>query len=150
MPDVSEVPRHFRRCVARRSTEQHRRSIGPTRRYTTRNPLRQAGRLVAVSNTSSMRACLEHCVDRPSAGAIELGTRVCFTGSAIVDGASVSGETMEEVAADAGLEPVSRVTKSACDLLVAADPASSSGKTKAARRRDIPVISTAEFFAQIS
>ena len=47
----------------------------------------------------------------PSAGAIELGTRVCFTGSAIVDGASVSGETMEEVAADAGLEPVSRVRR---------------------------------------
>ena len=86
----------------------------------------------------------------PSAGAIELGTRVCFTGSAIVDGAQVGRKTMEEVAADAGLDPVSRVTKSACDLLVAADPASSSGKTKAARRWDIPVISTAEFFAQIS
>ena len=41
MPDVPEVPLHYRRCVARRSTQQHRRSIRPTRRRTRRWRIRR-------------------------------------------------------------------------------------------------------------
>lgn len=74
------------------------------------------------------------------------GMRVCFTGSAIDGvGNAISRETLEAHAAFAGLQPVSTVTKKSCDLLVAADVSSASGKAKKAREYGIPVISVAEF-----
>lgn len=75
------------------------------------------------------------------------GLRVCFTGTVVVDGRSWSREDMEALAARCGMQPLASVTK-ACDLVVAADPATTSGKAKKARERGLPVISAEEFLRQ--
>ena len=78
--------------------------------------------------------------------ALKPGMKVCFTGSAIgKDGKELPRETLELYATKKSLIPVSSVTKKTCDLLVAADKSSMSGKTKKARDYGIPVISVAEF-----
>ncbi len=78
------------------------------------------------------------------------GTRVCFTGTALNEhGEKLSREQLESLAANAGLQPVSNVTKKGCDLLVAADPASRSGKSGNARKFGIPVVSVDEFLIEI-
>ncbi len=74
----------------------------------------------------------------------EEGMRVCFTGDAV-------GRTraeLEAAAALASFRPVSGVTK-ACSLVVAADPATQSGKAAKARQYGIPVISVADFLDSI-
>ena len=74
------------------------------------------------------------------------GMRVCFTGTAIgKNGEELKREILEAYATKKSLVPVSSVTKKTCDLLVAADKSSMSGKTKKARDYGIPVISVAEF-----
>ena len=79
------------------------------------------------------------------------GTRVCFTGKALdKDGLEIFRETLEAYAKEISLIPVSTVTKKACDLLVAADKSSTSGKTKKARDFGIQVISVSEFLELIS
>ena len=50
-------------------------------------------------------------------------------------------------AAQAGMQPVRSVTKKNCDLLVAADSSSQSGKARKARSYGIPVMSVDEFLA---
>lgn len=77
------------------------------------------------------------------------GTRVCFTGTATVGGEAVGRDVLERLAALAGLVPVSSVTKKNCDLLVAADTSSSSGKARKARDYGIPVLSVADFVEQL-
>jgi DNA polymerase III epsilon subunit-like protein len=81
--------------------------------------------------------------------ALTAGLSVCFTGSA-VDGRGVEIDRDELAAAAraAGLEPVPSVTK-ATGLLVAADPASRSGKAAKARRNGTPVASVGDFLAAI-
>jgi hypothetical protein len=70
---------------------------------------------------------------------------VCFTGSAVdAAGAEVSRDDLAAAARAAGLVPVDSVTKTT-DLLVAADPASRSGKAAKARRNGTPVASVADF-----
>jgi len=82
----------------------------------------------------------------PEVAALEPGHRVCFTGSATDDTGRVIGRSdLEALARTVGLEPVPSVTRRACDLLVAADAASSSGKARRARDYGIPVIGVAEF-----
>ncbi|MFC0315482.1 exonuclease domain-containing protein [Gordonia phosphorivorans] len=63
------------------------------------------------------------------------GLQVCFTGE-VTDarGTSVDRDALHTLAAAAGLAPVESVTKKNCDLLVAADSSSLSGKAKAAHR----------------
>lgn len=74
------------------------------------------------------------------------GMKVCFTGTAIgKNGEELTRETLEVYATKKSLIPVSNVTKKTCDLLVAADKSSMSGKTKKARDYGIQVISVAEF-----
>lgn len=73
------------------------------------------------------------------------GLRVCFTGTAVVNGASYGRAELEEIAANADLQPVGSVTKKGCDLLVAADTSSMSGKAKKARDFEIPVVSVEDF-----
>jgi len=81
---------------------------------------------------------------------IAKGQRVCFTGSAVdASGAAVSRAELECLAASAGLQPVSSVSKKGCDLLVAADTSSASGKAKKAREYGIPVMSVEEFLRQV-
>ena len=74
------------------------------------------------------------------------GTKVCFTGTALTpDGATLSRSDLERFARWLGLEPVPSVTKKNCDLLVAADPSSSSGKANKARQYGIPIANTKDF-----
>ena len=75
-------------------------------------------------------------------------SRICFTGTAMIDSEPVSRSEIEETASLAGLQPVGSVTKQ-CDLLVCADPASMSSKTKKARAYGIPIMSFDEFVAAL-
>ena len=86
------------------------------------------------------------CVTEQTADKVELGagTRVCFTGEAIVDGNLVNRALLEKIATLAGMQPLNSVTKK-CDVLVAADPLSQSGKARTARDRGIPIISVQDF-----
>jgi len=78
------------------------------------------------------------------------GTRICFTGSALTsDGRPMSRGRLEIMAAEAGYQPVGGVTKKGCDLLVAADPVSMSGKARKARSWGIPILDAATFCDEI-
>jgi len=78
------------------------------------------------------------------------GIRVCFTGTARDEsGAEITREFLESIAVSRGLEIVSSVTKTSCDLLVASDKSSMSGKAKKARDYGISVISVSEFMERI-
>ncbi|MFM7271383.1 MAG: exonuclease domain-containing protein [Actinomycetes bacterium] len=82
----------------------------------------------------------------PTIDALRAGMGVCFTGTAVdARGDAWARDRLEEVARAAGLHPVASVTRSGCDLLVAADPSSSSGKTRRARDYEVPVIGVDEF-----
>lgn len=73
------------------------------------------------------------------------GMRICFTGEALVEGRMWKRADLWEIARTNGCEPVPNVTKKACDMLVAADVSSASGKAKKARAYGKPIISVAEF-----
>ncbi len=76
------------------------------------------------------------------------GARVCFTGTMTgPDGTVLSRDAMETLAVDRGFAPVANVTKKGCDLLVAADPSSQSGKAKKARAYGIPVAAASDFLS---
>ena len=82
----------------------------------------------------------------PVAGKLKSGLRICFTGTAQgSDGKSIDRSKLEALAASRGMQPVSGVTHKSCDLLVAADPSSVSGKAKKARDYCIPIMSVLEF-----
>ena len=66
------------------------------------------------------------------------GSRVCFTGTP-------NKARLEGIAERAGFQPVRGVSKTGCDVLVAADVATSSGKGRNARKWSIPIISAKEF-----
>lgn len=84
----------------------------------------------------------------PGADAVALteGMRVCFTGTATYpDGSELERDDLGLIATQMGLEVVSGVTKSRCDLLVAADLATRSQKADDARRWGIPVVDVHDF-----
>ena len=83
--------------------------------------------------------------DLPHVSSLRIGMRVCFTGSAIVEGTQIPRDYLEKTAAQAGMQPVGSVTRKNCDLLVAADSSSRSGKTRKARDYGIPVMTVEEF-----
>jgi DNA polymerase-3 subunit epsilon len=72
------------------------------------------------------------------------GRVVCFTG----DFSTMSREEAIRRAQDKGVVAVDSVTKKT-NLLVAADPESLSGKAQKARKYGIPIISEADFWAQL-
>jgi DNA polymerase-3 subunit epsilon len=77
---------------------------------------------------------------------LSVGKRVCFTGEASgMSGTAIDRGDLEALAAKVGLHPVRDVTKKGCDLLVAADTSSMSGKAKKAKEWGIPVISVEKF-----
>ena len=73
------------------------------------------------------------------------GARVCFTGTVTRNGNRVERSSLEALAASAGMQPVSSVTKKGCDALVTADTSSMSGKTKKARDLGLPIIDADAF-----
>ena len=77
---------------------------------------------------------------------LTVGKRVCFTGEAFgFSGSTIQRSDLEALAAKVGLHPVKDVTKKGCDILVAADEATMSGKAKKAKEWGIPVISVEKF-----
>lgn len=77
---------------------------------------------------------------------LSVGKRVCFTGEAFgFSGKTIQRSDLEALAAKVGLHPVKDVTKKSCDILVAADEATMSGKAKKAKEWGIPVISVEKF-----
>jgi len=77
---------------------------------------------------------------------LSVGKRVCFTGEAFgFSGSTIQRADLEALAAKVGLHPVKDVTKKGCDILVAADEATMSGKAKKAKEWGIPVISVEKF-----
>ncbi len=77
---------------------------------------------------------------------LSVGKRVCFTGEAFgFSGNTIQRSDLEALAAKVGLHPVKDVTKKGCDILVAADEATMSGKAKRAKEWGIPVISVEKF-----
>ena len=82
----------------------------------------------------------------PITGKLKSGLRICFTGTGQdSNGKVIDRSKLEELAASRGMQPVSGVSRKSCDLLVAADPASASGKAKKARDYGIPIMSVLEF-----
>jgi len=78
------------------------------------------------------------------------GLTVCFTGTADDEGGrELDRDTLEQLARHHGLRQVSSVTKSACQLVVAADAESRSSKAVKARQYGIPIISAAQFVGAI-
>jgi len=81
---------------------------------------------------------------------VSRGDRVCFTGSAThPDGSELTRAQLEALAERIGLVPINSVTSKGCDLLVATDPLSQSGKAAKARKFGIPITSVADFVAAI-
>jgi len=77
---------------------------------------------------------------------LERGMRVCFTGTALTaDGAELPRAVLCDIAGQMGLYVVDSVTKKHCDLLVAADASSQSGKAAKARKFGVPVVEVRRF-----
>jgi len=77
---------------------------------------------------------------------LSVGKRICFTGEASgFSGSIINRGDLEALAAKVGLHPVRDVTKKGCDILVAADTSTMSGKAKKAKDWGIPVISVEKF-----
>ena len=83
---------------------------------------------------------------------LEPGMRVCFTGSppARSQDAHLTKSELRAAAQRAGLVEVGSVTKTKCDVLVAYDTSSMSGKAKKAREFGKPILSAAEFLQQLN
>ena len=81
-------------------------------------------------------------------GLLEPGTRVCFTGSAAIDGRTITRSELQKLARTAGLEVVDAVT-TGCGLVVAGDPMSRSGKARQARGRGVPIMGVTDFLEQV-
>lgn len=73
------------------------------------------------------------------------GMRICFTGQAVVGGRQWRRPDLQALARENGWIPVQGVTRKNCDVLIAADTSSASGKAKKARAYGKPVVSVAEF-----
>ena len=79
---------------------------------------------------------------------LNAGMRVCFTGTALYpDGTELPRRILDLAARDLELVSVKDVSKKGCDLLIAADPSSQSGKARKARGYGIPVASVPNFLS---
>lgn len=82
----------------------------------------------------------------PKLTQLKPATRICFTGEALdLNGNPILREKLEALAGENCWQPVDSVTKKNCDLLVAADPSSGSGKAQKARAYGLPIMSVPEF-----
>lgn len=87
--------------------------------------------------------------DLPAGSGFRADMRICFTGSAVLPGVPITRDFLEATAAQAGMQPVRSVTKKNCDVLVAADASSQSGKARKARQYGMPVASVEEFLSAL-
>ena len=79
------------------------------------------------------------------------GMKICFTGTYVNEqGIEIDKSKLKQIAKKIGLIPVDSITKKNCDLLVASDIKSMSGKSQKARNFDIPIISTKDFLDKYS
>jgi hypothetical protein len=79
------------------------------------------------------------------------GFQVCFTGAAVdADGRDLDRDYLEQLATQHGLTPTRSVTAKACDLLVAADPSTQSGKAAKARKFGTPIASVDAFLHSLT
>jgi len=76
------------------------------------------------------------------------GKTVCFTGQTKLVGETISRETAQRLATDAGLVVVSGVTKG-LDILVVADPDTLSGKAKKARKYGVRIMADTVFWQKV-
>ena len=77
---------------------------------------------------------------------LSVGKRICFTGAASgFSGEDITRGELEALAAKVGLHPVGNVTLRGCDILVAADESTMSGKARKAKEWGIPIISVEKF-----
>jgi DNA polymerase-3 subunit epsilon len=83
--------------------------------------------------------------------ALTPGIQVCFTGAAVdADGRDLDRSYLEQLASARGLAPTRSVTAKACDLLVAADPSTQSGKAAKARKFGTPIASVDAFLNSLT
>ncbi len=81
----------------------------------------------------------------PLAQLLSLGARVCFTGSVFNNGREWRREDMEKLAKEHGLVVAPQVSKTRCDVLIAADVATQSGKARKAAQFGKPIYSAEHF-----
>ena len=86
-------------------------------------------------------------VDIP--GVLSQGMKICFTGTAVVNGEHITRDQIEAKASLMGFQPVPKVTQKGCDLLVAADTSTNSGKAKNAHKYGIPIMAAEDFLEKI-
>lgn len=113
------------------------------------NQLCRAAALLELDPDFVLRQTDAH---RTVKGAIVLasGLSVCFTGSATdSSGNEIDRGDLELLAARNGLVARDSVTAKGCDLLVAADTSTSSGKADQARRFGIPIASVDDFLKSV-
>lgn len=77
------------------------------------------------------------------------GTQVVFTGRTSVCGEYGSDDFLTALCTACLLEYQTKVTEETCDVLIAHDPASMSGKAKDARNLGIPIIALSDFEAWV-
>jgi DNA polymerase-3 subunit epsilon len=83
--------------------------------------------------------------------ALNPGMQVCFTGAAVdANGRDLDRSYLEQLATQHGLVPTRSVTAKACDLLVAADPSTQSGKAAKARKFGTPITSVDAFLDSLT
>jgi len=108
--------------------------------------LRRAAEALGISVQTVDRLTERWKAPVSSSIVLESGMRICFTGSATYpDGSELNRSTLHDIAGDFGLEPVTSVTKKGTDVVVAADPASQSGKAAKARKYGIPIVAVPDF-----
>ncbi|MDM4015113.1 exonuclease domain-containing protein [Roseiconus lacunae] len=108
--------------------------------------------LAFVANALGIPIDRVPAVTEPDCGcsSIPVGSSICFTGSfADSNGNKLPKAELEKLATNRGFTVVSNVTKSKCDVVVAVDPSSSSGKAKKAREFGKPVIASQDFLKQV-
>jgi ATP-dependent DNA helicase PIF1 len=81
---------------------------------------------------------------------LKAGLRVCLTGSPAAGGdSSLRKPELRKTLERNGMVEVESVTRRGCDLVVALDASSMSGKAKQARKFGIPVLSSQEFLRRL-
>ena len=103
------------------------------------------GILTRIAHQLQVDAAIPEPTRRVGAGGLSPGMRICFTGEALVGGRVWKRGELSQIARRNGCEPVKSVTRKMCDILVAADVSSASGKARKARIYGKPIVSVAEF-----